>query len=91
MVGAVDQHDGVVGEVGIEVVPGRLATVRQIGNVVAVSDNPFAGLQVELLDVALQHLDDVGDAGHRPHRRAGDVGPLDDLRGVHEVAVGIDE
>ena len=70
MVGAVDQHDRVVGEVGIELVAGQFAAFGQVGAVVAIADDPLALLDPELLDVLLEHGDEVGDLGDRGRRAA---------------------
>ena len=70
VIGAVDQHDRVVGEVGVEVVAGQLAALGEVRAVIAVADDPLALLDPELLDMLLQHRDEVGDLGDGADGRA---------------------
>lgn len=91
MVGAVDQHHRVVWQHGIQVVARALAAVGQIRHVVAVADHPVTRCHRVGRHELLEHALDVGDARDRPRGHAGHVGPLDDLRCVGEVAVGVDE
>ena len=91
MVRDVDRHHRIVGEEGIEIVAGHLALLGEAGGVVAVAHHPGALGQLELRHVLLERRDDVGDRLDRPDRRQRHVGPVDDARGVHEVAVGVDE
>ena len=91
MIGGVDQHHRIVGKMRIQIIARDLALVRKIGDVIAIGDDPFAGLGLEFFRVRLERLDDVGDGRHRPRRHAGDIGPFHDLRRIHEMAVRIDE
>ena len=91
MVGTVDQHDGVVGEGRVEVVDVQFAALDEVGAVIAVPDDPVAGLESEFAYMLLQNGDEARDAADRSGRHALDVGPLDYLEGVHEMTVGVDE
>jgi hypothetical protein len=86
-----DQHDRVVGEVWIEVVDGRVAAFREESAVESVADDPLALSGLALLDVLLEGGDDSGDVLDSADRWPGDVHPVDDLQGVAEVAVTVDE
>ena len=91
MVGTVDQHDGVVGEGRVEVIDVQFAALNQVRAVIAVPDDPIAGLESEFAHMLLQHGHEVGDAADRSGGHALNVGPLHHLEGVHEMTVGVDE
>ena len=91
MVRRVDEHYRIIRKAGIEVVARHLPAFGEIAHVIAVTDDPFAGLGVEFCLVGLERRDDVRDVTNRAGGHARDIRPLHELRGVHEVPVRLDE
>ena len=89
--GDVEEHDRVLGEGRVEVAPGDVPLLGEADGVVAVADDPVAGLGLLAGRLLAERGQDVGDGPHRTDRRERDVGPVgDDDRG-QEVGVGVDE
>ncbi len=91
MVGAVNQQHRVIRKQRIQVVAAELATVAEVGDVIAVANDPVPRLQRVRIHVLTKHPQDVRNAGHRAGGHTGDVGPLHDLGGVGKMAMSIDE